>query len=111
MKKLILFTFLISSLNLVSEEYICSIVWDGQIQTSTYLRDGDKFIYTHWAGAKEKMHIMEETDEVLYLNDYPNNEVVYIVIINKRDNKFSSNYVVLGVDEEKGQEGNCLTRT
>ena len=110
MKKLILVTFLISSLNIFSEEYICSIVWDGQIQTSTYLREGNKFIYTHWVGAKEKMNIMKETNEVLYLYDEPSSESVLIVIINKKDKKFSANYVVLGVDETKGQEGNCLIR-
>ena len=58
MKKLILVAFLISSLNIFSEEYICSIVWDGQVQTYTFLREGNEFIYTHWVGAKEKMNII-----------------------------------------------------
>ncbi len=110
-KKLLIVLFFFSlSTEIFSEEYICSISWKGEVRTTTYLREGNSFIQTDRFGIQEKFIVIKETDTTLYLHDEPNLNGILITIIDKKDKKYSHNYLVLGLDESKGNEGTCLIR-
>ena len=110
LKKLLIFFFFFSlSTEIFSEEYICSISFDGKVQTTTFERKGTYFISTHRFGFQERTDILKETDQMLFLYTVGEDDV-FINIIDKVNKKFSHNYIVLGVDETKGQEGVCLIR-
>ena len=109
-KRFLIFLFFISlSTEVFSEEYICSISYDREVQTNTYERKGTYFISTHRFGFQKRIDILKETDQMLFRYTV-GEDSVFINIIDKVNKKFSHNYIVLGVDETTGQEGVCLIR-
>tara|TARA_Y100000590_G_scaffold457232_1_gene609436 strand:+ start:1906 stop:2247 length:342 start_codon:yes stop_codon:yes gene_type:complete len=112
MKKLLIFFFFFSlSTEIFSEEYICSHVWNGEIKTTIFKREGNSFIYTY-LGNSEYFNILRESEEMLFLFDPPvtsGDDSVFITIINKKNMKYSNNLIGLGVDSGSN-EGECVVR-
>ena len=93
----------------IAEEYICSISWQGEVQTTTFLRDDGHFKRTHRGKKVGDLHIIKETRDNLFLYS-SSYDSLYINIINKLEKTYSSNLLMLGLDENEGQEGTCIIR-
>jgi len=88
-KKLIVILFsLLISFNSYSETLVCSEISNGQIYTSTYTRQGDKFISGGEYSSESR--IAYELDYYLALETYMGNEGTWLFHYNKLSKDFKS---------------------
>ncbi len=110
-----IFILILVSLNIFSEEYICSselsqIGRDGEVEIITYERSGDIFIQTSHLSVNY-LQILEETEEFILLVrtfSYPS---IRIIFLNKKKQEVVDEFLSFdNVTSSKPLVGKCLIK-
>ena len=99
MKVTVFLIFSLISLNIFSEEYVCSVDLSQTGRTGTeiktYKRMGGVFIKTHRFG-EDIFQIVKETEEFIILNETYNYSSIYTVFLNKKNKKLVEDWLKTG---------------
>jgi len=95
MKVTVVLIFSLISLNILSEEYLCSIVLseDVEMEIKTYERIGSVFRKTSLYG-ESVFQIRKETEEFIILNKTYNYPDIYTVFLDKKNKNIVEDYIV-----------------
>ena len=112
MKVTVILIFFLISLNIFSEEYVCSVSYSGSdfLEVKTYERYGSIFRKTHKYG-ESFFQITKETEEFIRLNETYEYPSIYLVFLDKKNNKIVEEFTQFEVPDSYTRiTGKCLIK-
>ena len=101
--------FSLISLDVLSEEYLCSGILGDETETKSYERKGNHFLYTTMGW---KFRILHENERHLMLGNIEHYEstietTLFLTIIDKKTLKFTERYISSGNNTNSFLGGKC----
>lgn len=112
MKVTVVLILFLLSLNIYSEEYVCSTSFSGEdeVEVKTYERIGSVFKKTSQYG-ESFFKITKETEEFIILNETYNYSDIFTVFLDKKNKIIVEDYIVFEKPESIARiTGKCLIK-